>query len=399
MLFFSSLLHNAWLHVVIYSALISTAVVFLKSYKMKKWFNHFSYKRLKRNYFLGLNHLINQQPEQACNALMQILKADSESVEIQLAVANLYRRQGDLAKATQIHQSISSRDDISQRVRSAALIELGRDYLAAGVLDRAEAIFLQGVDLTTHSKRCLSYLLEIYQQEKNWQQAIEIGLKLQDYDAASSSLKLAHYACEIAEAAIAKHDIVAATAALKRAVRFDAACVRIYLIQARMALASQEYEKAIHYLLQFCQVDMRFLSEAIQTLFYCYAELNNVDGFKRNLTAWLQQDLSKNQVYSIADFMRQEPSVWHAAANLLAEYFEQNFSLYACAYKLRELSLVTDNKSVFVQGLADVNDYMDRLLSTAKSYVCEQCGFSITRHYWLCPSCHAWSTLMLHYQI
>ncbi len=60
----------------------------------------------------------------------------------------------------------------SQRLH--ALAELGQDYLKAGLLDRAEEMFLK-LRGSARDEEALKALLEIYQQEKEWLKAIEIA--------------------------------------------------------------------------------------------------------------------------------------------------------------------------------------------------------------------------------
>ena len=121
---------------------------------------------LPRSYFQGLNFLLNEQPDKAIDAFLEVAKGDSQTVELHFALGGLFRRRGEIERAIRMHQSLSDRDDLGAEVRLQALSELGQDYLKAGLLDRAEEVFTRLLDspLKDEAQR---HLLEIYQQEKD----------------------------------------------------------------------------------------------------------------------------------------------------------------------------------------------------------------------------------------
>ncbi|MCS6037882.1 hypothetical protein LNQ52_27870 [Klebsiella pneumoniae subsp. pneumoniae] len=62
--------------------------------------------------------------------------------------------------------------------RLLAVQQLGRDYMAAGLCDRAEDMFKQLVDETDFRLGALQQLLQIYQATSDWQSAIEVAERL-----------------------------------------------------------------------------------------------------------------------------------------------------------------------------------------------------------------------------
>ena len=103
-----------------------------------------------------------------------MVKVDPQTVELHFALGSLFRRRGEVERAIRMHQNLVERADLAATSRSSmALFELAQDYLKAGLLDRAEELFakLEGTALRA-SRRC-KFLLEIYEQEKDWHKAIE----------------------------------------------------------------------------------------------------------------------------------------------------------------------------------------------------------------------------------
>src|SRR6478736_1140125 len=123
---------------------------------------------LPRDYLVGLNFLLNEEPDKAVDVFIKMLEVDSNTVETHLAVGKLFRRRGEVDRAIRIHQNLIARPQLDKVYREQSLFELGQDYFSAGVLDRAERIFLELVEVKSFSAKALRALLDIYQQEKDW---------------------------------------------------------------------------------------------------------------------------------------------------------------------------------------------------------------------------------------
>jgi lipopolysaccharide biosynthesis regulator YciM len=91
---------------------------------------------LPRDYLVGLNYLLNEEPDKAVDVFIKMLEVDSSTVETHLAVGKLFRRRGEVDRAIRIHQNLIARPQLDKNCREQSLFELGQDYLSAGVLDR-----------------------------------------------------------------------------------------------------------------------------------------------------------------------------------------------------------------------------------------------------------------------
>src|SRR5690349_1202250 len=129
-------------------------------------------RTLPRAYFKGLNLLLNDQPDKAIDAFIEIVTLDPETADMHFALGNLFRRRGEIERAIRVHQNLLARPDLPLEQRTQAQYELGMDYLKAGLLDRAEETFNGLVD-SSYSVQARRSLLEIYQREKEWSRAIE----------------------------------------------------------------------------------------------------------------------------------------------------------------------------------------------------------------------------------
>src|ERR671926_635595 len=124
-------------------------------------------RALPRSYFKGLNFLLNEQPDKAIEAFIEVVKVDPETIELHFALGSLFRSRGEYDRAIRMHQNLLERADLGPEQRLLALAELGQDYLKAGILDRAEEVFTK-LEKSAQAPAARAHLLEIYEQEKDW---------------------------------------------------------------------------------------------------------------------------------------------------------------------------------------------------------------------------------------
>src|SRR4051812_44779549 len=158
-------------------------------------------RSLPRGYFKGLNFLLNDQPDKAIDAFIEIVKLDPETADLHFALGNLFRRRGETERAIRVHQNLLARPDLPEEQKLHAQYELGMDYLKAGLLDRAEETFnaLVGTQYAVQARRAL---LEIFQREKEWPRAIESAIGLQESGAGARQREIAQFYCELAQDAL-----------------------------------------------------------------------------------------------------------------------------------------------------------------------------------------------------
>jgi lipopolysaccharide assembly protein B len=117
--------------------------------------------QLSKQYFQGLNHLLNEEQDQAIALFERIADDDTDRFETQLALGSLFRRRGELERAIRLHQDLSVKAMLSTEQRSIALLELGDDFVRAGLLDRAEALFDELLAIDAQSAPALKQLIGI----------------------------------------------------------------------------------------------------------------------------------------------------------------------------------------------------------------------------------------------
>ena len=191
-------------------------------------------RALPRSYFKGLNFLLNEQPDKAIEAFIEVVKVDPETIELHFALGSLFRRRGEYDRAIRMHQNLLERADLAAEQKLQAQFELGQDYLKAGILDRAEEVFsrLEKTDQAMAARRAL---LEIYEQEKDWPRAIEMTKQVE-----TDPRALAQYLCELAQSESAQSRPDAARRHLDAALEANRKCVRASLLLGDLEKNSEQ---------------------------------------------------------------------------------------------------------------------------------------------------------------
>jgi lipopolysaccharide biosynthesis regulator YciM len=191
---------------------------------------------LNIDYLKGLNFLLNEQTDQALEHFLEMVRVDDKTIETHFALGSLFRRRGEVDRAIRIHQNIIARPDLAAEQRDQALYSLAKDYLHAGLLDRAENLFSRLSQGSRYQVQALESLCRIYEQEKEWERAIDAAEKLEVLGGRSLVLQIAHYYCELAEAAAQRNDYSAARAYVKKAQTGRPRTMRGALTRAHISL-------------------------------------------------------------------------------------------------------------------------------------------------------------------
>jgi len=163
---------------------------------------------VNQDYFKGLNFLLNEEPDKAIEVFIQALEVDSETVELHLALGGLFRRKGQVDRATRIHQNLIARPTLTEEHRMNAVCELAQDYYKAGLLDRAENLYLELKDSKTYRETAIEGLCQIYQKEKEWHKAVDAMNLYKRNERSVFSTRICHYWCELAQKAVCKGKFV-----------------------------------------------------------------------------------------------------------------------------------------------------------------------------------------------
>ncbi|MDG6099799.1 lipopolysaccharide assembly protein LapB [Alteromonas sp. ZYF713] len=343
---------------------------------------------LSKHYFRGLNFLLSDQPDRAVDTLIKMINVNSDTVETHIAMGNFYRQRGEIDRAIRVHQNLVSRDEIQSTQRELALKELGRDYMQAGFLERAEGAFVSLLNSDKHFEFAQQQLFAIYQTTKEWGRAIELAEKmLAENDSIRS--KLAHFYCEQAQLELDNEDIPAALKVLQKAVNVDEQAVRPWLMLGEVTFDQGRLKEAGEYLVQVANRDKNWFIEAVPLLEQIASETGEWQKFEQLLNDnWVQ---SATLYLAMVDVFSNKGEVQHAADYLFEQLqktptmrgFHRLMQLYC------ELSDDANAKATYQQ----LRQLVAKQIEQRPRYRCKSCGFSGRKLYWLCPSCKKWGVV------
>lgn len=349
-----------------------------------------------QNYFKGLTQLLNEQPDAAIDTFIEALEVNSDTLETHLALGNVLRRQGEVDRAIRIHQNLLARPGLSSTQQHHAQLELARDYVRAGLFDRAERLFLELVERSAELRQtCLEGLVEIYRDEKEWGKAIAtveqlVGRRFNKAELPKWRRAQAHFSCELAVQAMEQSDLFAARRHVKAALGYDKDLVRASLLWAELEHEQGDNREAIKILRRVPQQDPDYVVEMLPLLVSCYEALGDYEGLEKNLEQ-LQEDYPSNSIIlELTERIRQSHGDM-AAASYIAGALKVRPSARGVS-KLLDF-YIKHSKEKAQDNLRLLKELIDQIMISKPSYRCEQCGFTGNQLHWLCPSCKSWSTV------
>lgn len=346
--------------------------------------------RLSDDYFRGLNYLLNEQQDEAIEVFIRLVEVDSETIETHLALASLFRRRGEVDRAIRIHQNLIARPNISRDNRNHALLELARDYMRAGVLDRAEGLFSDLVRSRVHVVESSRQLLTIYEREREWNAAIESAQTLQRASGEPLGTVIAHYWCELADADRAAGNAKSARTLTAKALAADAQCVRASILEGDLAMDAGQYRQAVRAYRRVESQDGAFLPEVIERLLDALAKA----GQPSLLSAYIERLRERYNGFSVVQAVT-ELIGQREGEEAARTFFRGQMIKRPSLRGLREwVAMELDHASERSRaGTEVVLDMLDRLLESKPIYQCHQCGYQGRVLHWQCPSCRRWNTV------
>lgn len=341
-------------------------------------------------YFKGLNYLLNEEPDKAIEVFVQVLEVNTETIETHLALGNLFRKRGEAERAIRIHQNLMARPTLNSDQRAQALMELGRDYLKAGLYDRAENLFLELTDDRLLAGEVLRSLLQIYEHEKEWKKAISSAEKLSTIDRKPMKDVIAQYYCELSDMASSSGDFSTASKLARQALASDPDCVRASLIQGNVEAKQSNHREAIKSWKRIGDQDAMFLGEVAENVQDSFRALDDEEG----LLKFFQTALDKHKTISLMLMMSSIISQQKdnsAAEKFIIEWLRKKPTVHGL-YRLIDLSIEKSGDDAS-KDLILLRGIIGELKNEHEGYVCQNCGFKGKTMHWLCPGCHKWNTV------
>jgi lipopolysaccharide assembly protein B len=336
-----------------------------------------------RAYFKGLNLLLNEQQDKAIDAFIEAVQNDPDTTELHFALGNLFRRRGEFERAVRVHQHLLGRSDLKDGDRDRAQRALAQDYMKAGLFDRAEAAWhaLEGSSFDGEARLAL---LSLYERSRDWKRAAEVARQLEAAGTGSFASRIAHYECELAEAADAAGAPQEAEAALQRARLAAPKAPRPALLAGRRLLNAGDAAGAV----QAWDVLREQNPAAFLLVAADYARAAQAAGDAASAHAALAANLQQLPALELLQALEalEAPDDPARLSRLLA-LLRQQPNLSGAQ---RLLSMPPE--SLTPEAWELLRAAVKRSVGPLQRYRCAACGFEAQHYYWQCPGCLSWDS-------
>lgn len=346
------------------------------------------------DYFVGLNYLINDEPDDAIDIFIRSLEANSSSIEAHLALGALLRRRGKVDRSVSVYQRLLARPGLSETEINQVRVELARSYISAGLLDRAEKLVEQLQSASSEFRQQgLALAINLYQMERDWHNAVKSAEDLLGLCPARErshyQQMASHFHCEIAEQEIEAGHFRAARQALKNAYYLYRNNVRVSILSAQVEMRLENYRDAVRALLRVQQQDPDFYPEVFPTLLDCYQRQSSPRQFARFLESSLEENPAPGVLLAISEHIGQEKG-GQEALHFLMQHLRQQPSLLLMNRALQILGEEANEREREAYLL--LHHVLDDFLKKSPAYRCSNCGFEGRMLHWSCPGCSRWGT-------
>ncbi|WP_254274923.1 lipopolysaccharide assembly protein LapB [Halomonas sp. 3H] len=347
---------------------------------------------LARDYFVGLNYLLNDQQDRAIETFVAALEVNSETIDTHITLGNLFRARGEADRAVKIHQNLLARPTLSGTQGDRVQLELSRDFLKLGLLDRAERLLqtlvrdTQDDELRLEAKRLLVDLLE---REGEWQQALSVAQPQLVRHSEEMRRAAAHWLCQLAEQERFEASPGLARKHLRQALNTDPRCVRANLLLAGLEHDTGHYRQEIRLLSRIPDQDPAFTPTLLDPLAHAYRLLDDEEGLIHHLRQLLERTPYTSVIILLAETLRQREGP-AAAIALVREQLARESSLGALDY-LMDLYR-QDDEGESLERLELLQQHTRTLLKALPRHRCRRCGFAGEQLHWQCPRCRSWGT-------
>jgi lipopolysaccharide biosynthesis regulator YciM len=330
--------------------------------------------RLPRDYYVGLDHLINDRFDHAAEIFARMAEAEGDAAEIQFALGSLFRRRGEVERAIAIHSRL--RDQGGAGLRDKAAFALALDYQSAGLMDRAERVLEELAASREYRRMALDQLVGIYEAQGDWAKALKIFHELPAAVQLERGRVAAHYLCELAEHALVQGDGERARTLLRQARTHQLQLPRADILTARIAEKAGDAGGALLLYLHALETSPGLALEIIPAVLIIARQMHHPD-MLNELGRRLRQSghLSPRQL------------AWLLATAVPAEEVAQ---LPGIAAQLGS-GVAGVVESAAQAGM--LSALLTHIGDAGGRYQCEECGLNSVGWYWRCPKCRSWDSM------
>ena len=338
------------------------------------------------DYLTGLKYLLNEESDKAINLFSNLIEIDDETIQTHLALGVLFRKQGRVDKAIQLHEYILSKDDLPENHYYQTLFELGENYFSAGIYNKAEDIFLKLKEHENHKEDALNKLIIINEYYGEWEKALNYLEELDAQNNQDLSISRNHYYCEIAEMHIENGDIRSANAFLLKAQGLHTDSIRSEYIKLLISLENSDNLSVINSFLSM--VNKNTVAFIIALPKILQSTDNDLDAINMELNKLLDNDPEIMDYLALVGVMY--PDIENKTIENVMQSFIERQDIVQEIDKLDEnYSIVSNISNNLSQSM---RHKLNNKMKSEYKFSCKKCGYQTISFSWQCPTCKSWES-------
>ena len=345
--------------------------------------DHFS-----EHYARGLNYLLADDSDNAIRIFTDLTEVNKDTIEIHIALGNLFRSKGEVDRAIKVHQNLLARPNLTRKQRHMAIAELASDYLKAGLLDRAEKLYREMIELKADTDKAYRHLLDLYITEKSWEEAVECAQQLYKMGDPEAAVVYGQVLCEIAANAIDSGNHRLARRSLDRALEVDTDSVRASLLLIQLRLRSDNLAAARKLFSRLVRQRPDYMALYIEPARQIFPS-NEDRQYQDFLQEQYRQQPSTRIAMALLEHYARHDEIGKAR-DFLSDILQQSPSFEAFEFALRFLK---SNPEQLGETWDSLSVFLKTLQEKKIEYVCTRCGYDSHAIQWLCPSCRNWASM------
>lgn len=336
--------------------------------------------------------LLDQSNDKTVEKLLKVEKVDDDYIDLFLKLGRSLRDKGEIDRATHLHQKLFARPDLEKHTLQQIQLELAIDYEKAGLLDRAERLFRELLEVKgAVGEQAVKHLIELLEDEGEWQSILDLHLSKKIHSSSISLRRVSHACCELAEKELNKKDYTQTRRYANQALKAHSRCARAYVLLGDIAFFQDEYSEAIRCFLKSIEYDQQSLIRIMDKFIQAFQSVGDTESLRKHLLEhWRKTRYIPALVANIQVSLHESSSPDHAVDQLLEELSQHPSTQGFLA--LTELVMV-HRQQLDKSQLLTLYDILRTSVAREPQFVCSNCGFSVKEPYWRCPSCKGWSTV------
>jgi lipopolysaccharide biosynthesis regulator YciM len=347
------------------------------------------------HYVAALRQMIEGRQEEAFRSLQAAVKTGKAPTDAYIRLGNLLRERGDAPRATQIHQSLTVKNNLSREEKLELYMSLAEDYAALGRSERSVKTLEMAVkSLNVRDPRVFVKIAHHYHVVGESETAYE-ALKEARKLGGVSDRELALYLNTLAERLVEQKDLKEAKKALHRALKHDADCPPALVLLGDIELENDDVDEAIEKWRRAAILSPQLAESALKRLekvLFKKGRFGDIEEMYNDVRSVRGGD--EAATVALAGFYRKQGR-GEEAIQLLEEY------LSVFPESVRARLLLTSLYAGYRES-DTLHRFLDDAIaqsSQARPYVCRICQFQSKTVRWHCPRCNSFDSFAIDYEL